>query len=89
MLGRGLLIWGSMIVLPFLAGVLRWPWWTVLIAPAMSIAIGVVTVVNEPPNYDMPGFGYYVGGVMAVIAVVAWLGGRGLALLLGGRSSSG
>jgi hypothetical protein len=73
--------WLVFVFLSFCTGLLRPPWWTLFAWPAVSVGFGVYDVGNEPPNYDMPGFGYYVGGFVAVLCVVAWLLGRGLVAL--------
>lgn len=70
------------LVFPLLAvgvGLARWPWWTVALCPAASMALGISVVANEPPNYDMHGFGLSLGIAGAVASVVAWLIGRGIA----------
>jgi hypothetical protein len=80
--------WFFLVGLSFATGLLRLPWWTVLVWPAVSFGLGAYLVADEPPNYDMPGFGYYVGGSVAVVCVAAWLLGRGLAALARGRGNT-
>jgi peptidoglycan/LPS O-acetylase OafA/YrhL len=75
------MIWFLLLGLGLVLGLLRRPWWTVVVSPAASLGVGALSVANEPSNYDMPGFGYVVGGVLAVFAVATWLLGRGLAEL--------
>ena len=62
-------------------GVLRPPWWTVVLCPLISLGLGIYEVGTERPNYDMHGFGYYIGGFFAVLCVAAWFLGRGLVTL--------
>jgi peptidoglycan/LPS O-acetylase OafA/YrhL len=76
-----MLVWSFLLGLGFVMGLLRLPWWSVALAPAASLGVGALSVVNEPSGYDMPGFGYYVGAVLAILAVAAWLVGRALAEL--------
>jgi peptidoglycan/LPS O-acetylase OafA/YrhL len=76
-----MLLWLFLLGLGFVMGLLRLPWWTVAVSPAASLAVGALAVAYEPSGYDMHGFGYYVGVVLAVLAVAAWLVGRGLAEL--------
>jgi hypothetical protein len=81
------MIWLLFIALSFGTGLLRLPWWSMLLWPAASIALGVYAVLQESPNYDMHGFGYAVGGLVALICVAAWLLGRAVIALLTGGSS--
>ena len=67
------------------AGVLRLPWWTIFVGPAVAIAIGAYEVSTESPDYDMHGFGYYIGGLAAGVCVVGWLLGRVVAALAAPR----
>jgi hypothetical protein len=55
---------------------------------AASLGLGTYLVADEPPDYDMHGFGYYVGGFVGLVCVAAWLLGRGLAALVRGRGRS-
>ena len=66
------------LVFSFIAGLLGARWWVGLLLMAASLAVGVYMVVTEPPNYDMPGFGYGVGVAVAVLAGVLFVAGRGL-----------
>ena len=65
----------------FLVGLLRLPRWTIAVFPAISVGWGVAATLTEPPNYDMPGLGLYVGMFMALACAIAWLLGRGLAIV--------
>jgi hypothetical protein len=76
-----MVFWLLLVGLGFVMGLLRLPWWTVAVSPAVSLGVGALSVADEPPSYDMPGFGYYLGVAGAVLAVFAWLLGRGLAEL--------
>jgi hypothetical protein len=63
-------------VLSLATGLLA-PWrWTVVVWPAVAIAVGLL--YRDPPNYDMPGFARTFGVVIAAVALVAWLLGRGI-----------
>lgn len=75
------MVWFLFLGLGLVLGLLRLPWWTIFVGPAAGLGLGALSVAYEPSNYDMPGFGYYVGGVLAVLAAAAWLLGRGLAAL--------
>jgi hypothetical protein len=81
------MIWWLLLVMSICTGVLRVPRWTVLVWPVASVALGIYLVADEPANYDMHGFGYGLGGFVAVLCVVAWLVGRGLAVAVHGRSA--
>jgi hypothetical protein len=65
----------------FFMGLVRLPWWTIAIWPSVSIALGLVGTLNEPPNYDMPGFALIVGIFIAAVCVAAWLAGRGVSAI--------
>ena len=73
------MIWFALVALGFLAGLLRLPRWASVVPPAASVGVGIYAVVHEPANYDMHGFGYAVGGLVALACMAAWLLGRGLA----------
>ena len=75
------MIWLLLLAVSCFVGLLRLPRWTVLVAPIASVGVGVYAVADEPANYDMHGFGYAVGGLAAVLCVVAWLLGRALAAI--------
>ena len=66
------------VLLSFLTGT-RFGGWTVLVWPAVCLALGALWVVLEPPGYDMHGYGLFVGAVLALVAGVAWLLGRAAA----------
>jgi hypothetical protein len=83
------MVWYGLIFLSLCTGLLRPPWWTMFVWPAASMGVGVSAVMTEEPNYDMHGFGYFVGGVAAVLCLVAWLLGRGVAAVSGARPKSG
>lgn len=80
------MIWLLFIALSFGTGLLRLPWWSMFLWPAASIGVGVYAVLEESPSYDMHGFGYVIGGLVAVVCVAAWLLGRALIALLTRRS---
>jgi hypothetical protein len=68
-----LLICGPPLVAGFVgAPVIGWVWASGLVVMA------IITTVNEPDNYDMPGFGLRVFGTGAVVAVFALLIGMAL-----------
>jgi hypothetical protein len=50
----------------------RLPWWAALPWPLVCIVIGALDVQSEPPNYDMHGYGYLIGGFGAFLCVAAW-----------------
>ena len=83
-------VWLALIGLSFWLGLLRLPWWTILLGPMGSGGLGVYAVVTEAAGDDMHGFGYYIGGFVGVVCVAAWLLGRGAAALVRrGRGSTG
>ena len=82
------MVWLVFVGLSFATGTVRLPWWTLLVWPTASLGLGVYLVADEPPDYDMHGFGYYVGGFVGLVCVAAWLLGRGLAALVRGRGRS-
>lgn len=59
-------------------GWLPTPWWTSAIGPTISLLGAVYSVMSEPPNYDMHGFGYVIGAVLGVACLVGWLAARGV-----------
>src|SRR4051794_22811308 len=59
---RSQMIWWLLLVMSVCTGLLRVPWWTVLVWPVTSVVLGVYFVADEPANYDMHGFGYGLGG---------------------------
>jgi len=65
-----------LVAVSFVVGLARPPWWTLALGPLACLAVGGVTVLREPPEYDMPGFGLIVGALAAGLCVAAWLGGR-------------
>jgi hypothetical protein len=67
------------LVLSFVFGATRLPWWAAVIFPVVCIGVGVGSVMTEPENYDMHGFGYYIGGFLAAACVCFWFGGRAFA----------
>ena len=68
-----LLICGPPLVAGFVgAPVVGWLWASGLVAMA------IIATVNEPDNYDMPGFGLRLFGTAAVLAVSALLIGMAL-----------
>lgn len=75
------MVWYVVVLLSLCTGLLRRSWWTILGWPAISMGLGVYASVDESPNYDMPGLGYYVGGFVAVVCIIGWLLGRGAATL--------
>jgi hypothetical protein len=76
------MLWFALVLLSAVTGLCRGPWWTGLLPAVTAIAVGVLAVVTEPANYDMHGFGYLVGAVAAVVCVLAWLLGFGMATLV-------
>lgn len=68
--------------LPFITGLMSTRWQTILIWPAVSLAFWAWQVATEPSNYDMHGFGNYIGAVGAVVSVLAWLAGATLRSML-------
>lgn len=74
-----------LIVLALVAGLLGARWWVGVALMAASVGVGVYMVLTEPPNYDMPGFGYGVGAAVAVVVGVLFLAGRGLRRLTAKR----
>lgn len=66
----------ALIALPLATGWLSRHWQTVLVWPAVCLGLGALAVADEPGNYDMHGFGFYVGAAGALVAVAAWLAGR-------------
>jgi hypothetical protein len=82
--------WLLLVVASFAAGLsvgsLRLRWWaTILICPAISLGLGIDDVGDEPPGYDMHGFGYLFGGFFAVLCVASWLLGYGVTALARAR----
>ena len=71
-----------------LLGALPLPGWTILVIPAMSLAWGVSSYLNEEAGYDMPCLSLFVGSFYAGGSVVFWLIGRGVALLVSKIASS-
>jgi hypothetical protein len=63
-----------------LTGALSRARWTVWVWPALFLVAGAAEVLREQPGYDMHGAGLAFG---AVLAVVAWLGGRAIRNLSG------
>jgi hypothetical protein len=81
-------IWFGLVFVSLCTGLVRPPWWTVLAWPAASVGLGVASVAAERPEYDVHGFGYLVGAVVAVLCVVAWCAGRGVAAVARHRRSN-
>jgi hypothetical protein len=81
------MVWSLIVFASFALGLLRLPWWSLLIGPAVSLGLGAYAVAREPTYFDMHGFGYVFGAFAAVVCAVAWLLGRGLAIWLGPRQS--
>jgi hypothetical protein len=76
-----------LIVVSFAVGFLRTRWWTVFVCPAIWLIVGVSSVINEPPNFDMHDVGLYFGVLMAVVCIIGWICGRLIALAVrGGRN---
>jgi len=68
-----LLICGPPLVAGFVgAHVVGWVW------AAGLAAMAILTTVNEPENYDMPGFGLRLFGAAAALAVFALIVGSAL-----------
>ena len=63
-------------LVPFCLGLSRVPGWALGILPGLSLALGIWATASEPPGYDMPWFGLYVYGGLAVILLLATLAGR-------------
>jgi hypothetical protein len=76
------MLWFFLIVLSGWCGFAFRTWWTILLAPILAGALGAYSVATEGENYDMHGFGYHVAALVAVVCVIAWLLGRGIAALL-------
>jgi len=72
-------LWLLFVVLSFLTGWLVRPWWSILVWPAGCIVVAAWLTSDEPPNYDMHGISYVMGGFVAALSVLAWLAGRVLA----------
>lgn len=64
----------------FVAGMLRLPWWTLLVCPALSIGLGIYGNWALEPNKGLH-IGVFIGVTVAAMCVVTWLLGRGLAAL--------
>jgi hypothetical protein len=82
------MIWFGLGFVSLCTGLLRPPWWTVLVWPAASVGLGIASVATERPEYDMHGFGYLVGAVAAILCVLAWCAGRGAAAVASRRRSN-
>ena len=79
-------VWVLIILGSLLLGL--WSWRaTIAVGPLAAIGFGALVVANERPTYDMPGVGYAVGGVVAVLALIAWLIGRLMRHLLAKRQA--
>lgn len=72
----------ALAVAAFVAGIARLRVWTIVVGPVAAALIGIYEVSREPPNYDMSGFGYLLGGIGAALYVIAWLVGRAAASIL-------
>jgi hypothetical protein len=83
------MLWFALVLLSAVIGLCRGPWWTGLLTAVTALAVGVLAVVTEPGNYDMHGFGYLVGVVVAVVCVLAWLLGLAMATLVHRARRSG
>ena len=70
-------------VAAFGAGFAAFPVWTIAPGPVVSAVLGIHAVATEPANYDMAGFGYYLGAFGAAVCVIGWLAGRAGASLIG------
>ena len=73
------MLWLVFVALSFLTGLLPLSRWSILVWPAASVGLGIYALVAEPPNYDMHGFGFFVGLFAAVLCLAGWLLGRGVA----------
>jgi hypothetical protein len=82
-----MIIWFLIVGGSLCLGLMRKPWWTVFAGPLASLALGMLLVAAEPPDYDMSGFGLDFGLVVSIVAALAWLAGRGLAALASADSN--
>ena len=70
-------LWFCLIVRSFVFGMTGLPGWAAIPLPLISIGVGIESVLTEPENYDMSGFGLHVGFFTALMCPVSWLIGRG------------
>ena len=83
------MIWWLLVGAALVAGMLRLPWWTFLVCPALSIGLGIYGNWALGPNQGLP-IGLGIGLIIAVMCIVTWLLGRGLAALASrGRADRG
>ena len=64
------------VILSFAAGIgLRWRA-SALLGPLAGVVYGAALVEAERPTYDMHGFGYVDGAIVALAALLVWGLGR-------------
>jgi len=71
-------VWVGLPVLSLVLGLARVRDGWVLVAPGLSVALGLYSWLSEPPHYDMPGFGLMFYGALAVLTCALYRVGRGL-----------
>ncbi len=71
-------VWFGLPVLSLVLGLARVRHGWVLPAPGLNAALGLYSWLNQPPNYDMPGFGLMFYCALAVLCCALFGVGRGL-----------
>jgi hypothetical protein len=67
----------------FVVGLSRLPRWTVVVCPAVELAVWGWARLNVSSSYDQKSVYLVVGAAFAIASAVAWLAGRGLAVYAG------